>query len=77
MQDVRIVFLERNIEATILSHFPLWSNLKPDEGQAQSGKYLYKGKVHYCLYCCQLTLSLAVGKEENKSCVFQNNLLKS
>ena len=40
------------------------------------GKSLYKGKVHYCLCSCPLTLSLAVEKEESKSFVFQNNLLK-
>ena len=33
--------------------------------------------LYTCLCCCQSTLSLAVGKEENLSFVFQNNLLKS
>ena len=40
------------------------------------GKSLYRGKVHYHLCSCQSTLSLTVGKEENKSGIFQNNLLK-
>ena len=43
----------------------------------QPGKSLYRGKVHYHLCSCQSTISLAVGKEKNKSCFFQNNLLKS
>ena len=43
----------------------------------QAGKSLYRRKVHYRLFSCQSTLSLAVGKDENKSHIFQNNLSKS
>ena len=33
--------------------------------------------MQHSLCSCQQTLSLAVGKEENKICIFQNNLFKS
>ena len=49
------------------------TNIKPDLLGAQilSGKSLLMGKVHYSLCSCQSTISLAVGREENKSCVFK------
>ena len=39
--------------------------------RSEPGKSLYRGKVHYRLCSCQSTLSLAVGKEENKSFFFK------
>ena len=41
-----------------------------------SGKSLYKGKADYRLCSCQSTLSLAVGKEENKKSRFSKQLIK-
>ena len=38
---------------------------------------LYTGKVHSRLSNCESTLSLVVGKVENKGHIFQNNLSKS
>ena len=54
-----------------------WAGMDFIYGWNKAMKSLYRGKVHYCLWSCQSTLNLSVGKEENNSCVFQNNLLKT
>ena len=44
--------------------------------QTHQGNSLYMGKVDYRLCSCESTLSLAVGKEEIKSCVNLNSLVE-